>query len=168
MLCSELLGECLLILSPRNRHRFKTHLSRKLHSEMTEAADPKHRDNIAASRATVSKRVERRDARTHKRRSIDRRQFVGNTRQRLCRRDHIFRVAAIERDAGRQQRHFTTEELPSPARITITTVATVPANTDSLPGFPRLHPLPHRIDNSDHLVSRHTWIFNSRPESFFD
>jgi hypothetical protein len=52
--------------------------------------------------------------------------------------------------------------------VAIAAVAAVPANTHALASFPRFHSFAHGIDNSNDFVSRHTWIFNTRPVSFFD
>jgi hypothetical protein len=52
--------------------------------------------------------------------------------------------------------------------IAIPAIAAVPANTDALTPPPRLHSFPDKIDNSNDLVPRHTWILNTGPESFFD
>jgi hypothetical protein len=52
--------------------------------------------------------------------------------------------------------------------ITITAVATVPANADALASFPRLHPLAHRINDTNDFMSRNTRILNTGPMSFFD
>src|SRR5262249_24344435 len=99
---------------------------------------------------------------------VDGRKFVGHTCQRLSRGNHVFSVAAIERDAGRQQRHRARKKLASPAMIAIAAITAVPTNTDSLAVLPRLHTFADSIDNSDHLMSRHTRILDTGPESFFN
>ena len=52
--------------------------------------------------------------------------------------------------------------------IAITAVTAVPTNTDALASSPRLHPFADNIDDSNDLVSRHTRILDTGPESFFD
>ena len=52
--------------------------------------------------------------------------------------------------------------------IAITTVAAVPTDADTLAFFPRLHSFADSVDNSDHLVSRHTRILNTGPEAVFN
>ena len=52
--------------------------------------------------------------------------------------------------------------------IAITTVAAVPTDADTLAFFPRLHSFADSVDNSNHLVSRHTRILNTAPEALFN
>src|SRR5204862_3427902 len=124
--------------------------------EMTEPANSEDTDHIAASRAAVSQRVERRHARAHQRCAVNGREFVGHKGQRLSRRNHVFGIAAIERNSRGEQIHSACKELATPAVIAITAVAAVPANADALTGFPWLHPLTHGINNTNYFMSRHT------------
>ena len=168
VVCAEFFGECFLVLSACNRHGVESHPCCELHAEMTESANPEHTDHIAASRAAVSQRVEGRYARAHQRRAVDGREFVRHKRQRFCRRNHVFGVAAIERNSRGEQGHSAGKKLAAPAVIAITAVATVPANADALASFPRLHPLAHAINDTNDFMSRHTRILNTWPKSFFD
>src|SRR5438093_9323278 len=168
MVRAELFRERTFVFSARDRYRIESHPGCELHAEMTESADPQHCNDIAAFCAAVSERIESRHARAHQRRTIHSREFVRHTRQRFPGRDHVFGITAVERDAGRQQRDFACKELALPAVIAIAAVAAVPANPDALASLPWLHAFAHSVNNSNHLVSRHTWILNTRPESFFD
>jgi hypothetical protein len=86
----------------------------------------------------------------------------------LSRRNHVFGVAAIERNSCGEQALRAGEKLTAPAVIAITAVASVPADADALASFPRLHRLAHGIDDANDLVSWYTRILNTGPESFFD
>src|SRR5262249_47206527 len=99
---------------------------------------------------------------------VDRREFDRHERQRLSRRNHVFGIAAIERNSRGEQGHAAGKKLAAPAMIAITAVATVPTNADALASFPRLHSFTHGINNTNYFMSRHTRILNTGPKSFFD
>ena len=50
MMRAQFFSERLLIFAATERDRFKSHLSRVLHAEMTESTDPLDRNDIAAAR----------------------------------------------------------------------------------------------------------------------
>src|ERR1700756_118319 len=168
MVCAEFSGERFLVLSARNGHGFESHLCSELHAQMTESANPEHGNHIAAARAAVSQRVKRRYARAHQRRAVNGREFIRHKRQRLSRRNHVFSVAAIERNSRGEQGHRARKELATPAMIAIAAIPAVPTNTDSLAVLPRLHPLAHAINDTNDFMSRHTRILDTGPESFLD
>jgi hypothetical protein len=135
---------------------------------MTKSANPEHSNHIAASRAAISQGIESCNARAHQRRTVDGREFLRHKRQRLSRRNHVFPVAAIERNSRGEQGHGAGKKLAAPAVIAITAVATVPANSDALASFPRLHPFADGINDTNYFMSRYTRILDTGPESFFD
>src|SRR5262249_40054283 len=112
--------------------------------------------------------VEGGHASAHQRRTINGREFIGHTCQRLSRRNHVFGVTAIERNSRCEQCLSAGEKLAAPAVIAITAVTTVPADADALASFPCLHPLPHGINDANDFLSRHTRILDTWPKSFFD
>jgi len=89
-------------------------------------------------------------------------------RQRFCRRNHVFGVAAIERNSRGEQGLSAGKKLAVPAVIAITAVAAVPANADALASFPRLYPLAHAINHTNDFMSGNTRILNTWPKSFLD
>src|SRR5438309_11985186 len=135
---------------------------------MTESTDSEHADNIARSRATVAKRVERRDPGAHERRAFDRRQIVGHQRQRGRGSCHVFGVTAIERNPGSQQGHLTGKEIAAPARITMSAMSSMPADANSLTRFPLRHVRPDGVNNSNHFMTRYSRVLNARPRPIFD
>jgi hypothetical protein len=135
---------------------------------MAESANPEDGNHIATSRTAVSQRVESRYARAHQRRAVNDRELLGHKRQRFSRRNHVFAVAAIERNPRDEQRHSAGKKLASPALITITAVATVPANADALASFPRLHAFADSVNDTNDFMSRNSRILNTWPMSFFD
>src|SRR5262249_51681352 len=158
MVCAKFLGECFLVLSACNRHGVESHPCCELHAEMTKPTDPEHRNNIAPRCTTISKRVKRRHTRAHQRCAVDRRKSVRHKRQRLTRRNHVFGIAAIERNSRCEQSLCAGEKLAAPAMIAITAISAMPANADALASFPRLHPLADGINNTNDFMSRHTRI----------
>jgi hypothetical protein len=130
---------------------------------MTEPANPEDRDDVATSRAAVSKRVEGRYARAHQRRSVNGGEFIRHKRQRFRWRDHIFSVAAVERNARRQQFDFARKKLAAPAMIAIPTVPAMPTNADALAFLPRLNSFTDSVDDANHFVSRHARILKAGP-----
>jgi hypothetical protein len=135
---------------------------------MTQSPNPKHSDHIAASCAAVSERVEGRYASAHQWCAVDGRKFVRHKRQRFRRRNHVFGVAAIERNSGGEQGHSAGKKLAATAVIAITAIATVPANADALASFPRLHPLAHAINDTDDFMSWHARVLNTWPKPFLN
>ena len=67
----------------------KPHLRGVLDAQVPQAAQPKHRDDVARARAGVAQGVERRHPRTQERRGVDWRQFGGQPRHRAGRGDHV-------------------------------------------------------------------------------
>src|SRR5437762_1656758 len=46
-------------------------------------------------------------------------------------------------------------------------MSTVPTYADTLPTFPRLHAITHKIDDSNDFMSRHTRLLDPWEQSFF-
>src|ERR1700746_3816300 len=168
MVCAEFSGARSLVLPARNGPVFESHLCCELHAQMTESANPEHANPTAAARAAVSQRVKRRYARAHQRRAVNSREFIRHKRQRLSRRNHVFTVAAIERNSRGEQGTRPAKKPATPPMIAIAAIPAVPTNTDSLAVLPRLHPLAHAINDTNNFMSRHTRILDTGPESFLD
>ncbi len=162
---SQLFRERFLIFPARDRHGLETHLGRELDAEMTKTADPEDRDQIARSRAAVAQRIECGDAGAHERRALDRRQIFRHERERRRRRDHVFRVTAVERNPGREQRDLTGKEITAPARIAMSAMPGMPADANSLPRFPFVNARSDRVDQSDDFMSGNARVLNPRPQS---
>src|SRR5256885_2918290 len=102
----------------------------------------------------MAERVEDRDASTHDRPSFFRRQFIGNHGQPRRRCDQIFRISAVEIEAG----DFAIDahgEIPAPARFTDETMSSMPAHPYAQTFAPTRDVAADRIDAARDLVTRH-------------
>src|SRR5687767_7176697 len=102
---------------------------------MAETADAKDGDGVAGPGRAVPERVERRDPRAEQRRCLQGLKIIGNTRQRLDRRDHVFGVTAIHVDARRLQ-VCAVYKISAVAGRALTAMASMPSNPDALSDQP--------------------------------
>ena len=58
------------------------------------------------------------------------------------------------------------DEIATPARVTLKTVAAVPSHSHPLAGLPQRNVGADRVDAPGNFVARHSRILNSRPEPF--
>src|SRR5262249_40071765 len=123
-----------------------------LHTQMTEAADTEHRDQIPGLRRPISQRAERRESRAQQRRRSDRRQSVRDRHQpaRLC--DHHFGISAILMNAGIFL-VLTVHETAIAAEIAIAARTAEKADPHALPNRPALDTGTKRIDPPNELVA---------------
>src|SRR5258708_27882188 len=97
-MCAELLGEIGLVGAARDRSDLEPHMPRVLHTEVPEASDAKHCDEIACLRWRVTKSAERCQAGAEQWRSGDRGEVVGHRHQSARLGDHYLRITAIVLD----------------------------------------------------------------------
>src|SRR5262249_38173939 len=93
--------------------------------------------------------------------------FVRNRRDCVRRCNHVLGIATIEIDAG----NFAIDthcEVSATTLLAHEAVSTMPTDTDALAHSPCSHVVTERIDASSDLMSGHTWILKSRPDSVFD
>jgi hypothetical protein len=134
---------------------------------MTQAANALHGDEIAGARSRVTQRVEYRNSGTEQRRSLVGCQIVGNSGNRFCRGDHVFRVTTIEADGGNLL-ELAEDEIAPAAWVALKAVSAMPSHSDPLAGLPKRDIAAHGIDAPGNFMSRNARILKSRPESFFD
>src|SRR5437764_2510675 len=115
----------------------------------------------------MAQRVVDRDARTHKGTRFLGRQCFGKRREGFRPCDHVFGVSAVEVEARDLAMHAH-GEVPAPALVADETMATMPADTHTLPWPPGSHIIADGIDVSGDFMTWHTWILQPRPETFFD
>src|SRR6476469_5013237 len=132
---AKLFGKRLLVRAARDGDNLEAHFRGELDTEVAQSADAENRDAITGPSDGLAKRVEGRDACAQKRRRIDVGQIVGDARERLCGRNHVFRVAAVVRDA-RNLAVLAGDEVAAPTRLTGEVASSEPADTDSIPGLP--------------------------------
>src|SRR5215470_15398486 len=134
MVRAEFFRQRFLVLATSQRNGFEAHLASVLHTEMAEAADALHRDDVTGARAAVAQRIEDRHARAHEWSGFLRRNLAGNHCQRFRRCDHVFGIATIEVDTG----HLAIDAHGKIAAATFIAgeiVATVPADPDAIAGL---------------------------------
>ena len=83
-----------------HRDNVRAHGASRLHSQMTEPADSKNRNELAGCESCVAQGAEHCDARAKKRRGLSGGKRIGNGDYMRGFRDHEFRVAAVHRNAG--------------------------------------------------------------------
>jgi hypothetical protein len=129
--------------------------------QVSEAADPEDGDKGSGARATVTQRVECRDARAHERRRFFGGEIVRDARQRRRRADQVLGVAAI--DGHPRDRHvLASDEVAAPAGLAVAAVASEPADSDSLARLPATHAVAHGIDDTGHLVPGNARVADAR------
>src|SRR5258706_12411355 len=93
---AQILSELLLVASTPNRDRTESHVPRKLHTQMTKAANALHSNQVSGSQSGITKGVIRCDPRAKKRSGFSRTEFVRNGRDPARFVNHHFRVTAIQ------------------------------------------------------------------------
>src|SRR5439155_15165078 len=88
-------------------------------------------------------------------------------RQCRQRRHHIFRIAAVKRDARYLGGGAGKEVSPS-TRITAQTMTCMPADAHPLAHLPVADVGAKSINNPDHLMPGNSWILNPRKDSFLN
>src|SRR5262249_32164241 len=86
---------------------------------------------------------------------------------RFLARDHVLGIAAIDSDPSDFGEALAPEELAAPARIAISAVSAIPANTHALSRRPESHTGADRVDEADDLVTGHARICEQGKASFF-
>ena len=98
--CAERLGQSELIVGNVNGRHFKAHVYGNLNRQMPKAADAEDRQPLPALRLGLHNGAIDGHAGTEKRRGLNRRHGVGNSRRVAGRRFHKFRIASIHGQAG--------------------------------------------------------------------
>ena len=93
--------------------------------------------------------------------------FVGNRRQRGRRCNHVFGIAAVEIDTGDFAIHAH-REIAAPALFADETMSAMPADANALTFLPGGDVVSDRVDLPGDFMTRHAWILQSGPETFFD
>ena len=132
---------------------------------MSETADTLDRHEIAGSRAARAQRIERRDSSTEERCGVGGRKLVGDLGQRLHRRHHVLRIAAVVADT-RNAHVAAKHEIPGAAGVAVAAVAAKPADAHALPHLPLTHARPERIDHARDFVPRDPRQLETRPQRF--
>src|SRR6266705_932947 len=164
---SELSRQRFFVVSPVDRDCLKTHLPRVLNSEMSQSTDAVHCDHLSSARTGVAQRVEYRNARTHEGSGLLRREFIRNRGQSRHRRDHVFGIPTIEVET-RDLSIDAHGKVTTPALFAHKTMATMPADADTLTFLPASNIVTERIDAPRDFMTRHTRILKPWPQTFFD
>src|SRR5215471_19154778 len=138
----------------------------KLDSEMTEAADALHRNQITRRRAAVSQSIKRGDSRAQQRACFGIAKCVWYGRQCFDGSNHVFLISAVVVDAC----NFgvaAVKEASTSALETGVVPAAVPTHADTLSFLPSGDLGTKFIDYACNFVPRNPRILNSRPEAFF-
>jgi len=70
VICAEFLRQRLFVFASTQRHGLNTHLSRVLHTEMSESADPLHGNDVTDARTRISQCTEHSNSGAHEWRSF--------------------------------------------------------------------------------------------------
>jgi hypothetical protein len=132
---------------------------------MPEAANAKHRDDLAGSHARVPQSVERGYSRAHQRPGIHCADLIRYQCQRNCRRHHVLRVAAVTGDARDRTIYQTQIEVPAAAGIAISTVPAEPTYADAVADLPAFHAVAQRIHHARDFVPGNARILNTGKQS---
>src|SRR5689334_14966179 len=134
---------------------------------MAQPADAVNRDDVSSASAGVPQCVVDRHPRAHEWSSFFSRNFIRDRRERTCRCDHVLRISTVEVNAS----HFAIDahgEIAATTLLAHEIMKAVPTDTNSLPDGPRRDVVAERVDASSDLMTRHTRILKSRPDSVFD
>src|SRR5262249_15758807 len=148
-----------------DRHRAKAELVCELHSEMAEAADTQHRDDVTRHCPAVAEPIERRDSGAEQRRGMEGAKLVGHPTNGAGRGHHRLRITPIIGGAGNAQ--FTAVHHPAaPAGFATTAMPPKPAHTDPLPGGPADDAGTDCVDDTGNLVTRNPGEGKAWPLTF--
>src|ERR1051326_2662799 len=100
--------------------------------------------------------------------SVGGRQVIGHQGNGDSRRDHVFGITAVERNACDLERDLAAKEIAAPASIAIPAVPTMPADTDALTFFPLRDTCADCIHNANDFVAGNSWKLHTWPVTFFD
>src|SRR5258708_1379005 len=134
---------------------------------MAQPADAVHCDDLSGARTGIAQRVVNRNARTHERSRVLRRQFIGNRGQSRHRCNHVLGIPTIEVEAG-DLSIDAHREVPASALFAHETMSSVPADTDALICGPCCHIVADCIDASGDFMTWHTGILKPGPQTFFN
>src|SRR6266404_3751046 len=151
-MCAELFGEIGLVGAARDRSDLEPHVPRVLHTEVPEAPDAQHRDEIARLRWRVTKSAERCKTGAEQWRGGYRGEVVGHRDQSARFGDHYLRITAIVLDA-RVLLVLAIDEITVAAKLTVPAASTKESNADALPDHPALHAGPECIYPTNGLVT---------------
>ena len=129
---------------------------------MAESSYPLDGDEIAGPGAAVPQRVEGRDAGAHERSRFFRPQRVGDMRERLDRRDHVGRVAAVVADA-RDLQKSAIDKIAAAAWIALEAISAVPSDADAIADFPIARFVADRLDDAGDFMSRRARVGDAGP-----
>src|SRR5437867_2800416 len=166
-MCTEFSRQRFLVPPAANCHCLESHPPCVLNSEMSEPADAVYRYHVAAPGARISQRVVHGDACTHERSRFLRWQFVRNRCHCRRWRNHILGISAVKIDA-RNLAIDAHSEIAAPALFADEIMSAMPADADALAFFPFRNPVADCIDAPGDLMTGHTRILKSGPQTFFD
>ena len=83
-------------------------------------------------------------------------------RERLDRRDHVGRVAAVVADAG-NLKESAIDKIAAAAWIALEAVSAVPSDADAIADFPIASIFAERLDDAGDFMARRAWIGDARP-----
>ena len=163
---AQLFRQWLLVGAASDRDGAKTHLSRELDAEMSEAADALHRDQIAGACPGISQRIVDRNPGTQQGSGFVRGQIVWNQGDSFGGNKHVFLVASIKME-GCNLLVLTIDEIAAAAGFTREAMPAMPAHTNALGGLPLCYIGAYRVDAACNLGAGHTRILDSGPVAFF-
>ena len=117
------------------RDSAKTHLAGILNSEVTEAADALHCDQVAGACSGIAQSVVDGDSGAEQRSGFGGGQVVGHGGDGFGWEHHVFGVASIEADGGNFF-ELAEDEVAAAAGIAVEAVSAVPADAHALAFFP--------------------------------
>ena len=166
-MCTEFSRQRFLLPPAANCHCLESHPPCVLNSEMSQSSNAMYRYHVAAPRARISQRVVHGDACTHERSCFRRWQFVRNRCHCRRWRNHILGISAVKIDA-RNLAIDAHSEIAAPALFADEIMSAMPAYAHALAFFPFCNPVADCIDAPGDLMTGHTRILKSGPQTFFN
>src|SRR2546430_15653535 len=166
-MCTQFSRQRFLLPPAANCHCLESHPPCVLNSEMSQSSNAMYRYHVAAPRARISQRVVHGDACTHERSCSRRWQFVRNRCHCRRWRNHILGISAVKIDA-RNLAIDAHSEIAAPAQFADEIMSAMPAYAHALAFFPFCNPVADCIDAPGDLMTGHTRILKSGPQTFFN
>src|SRR5271163_4041541 len=161
---AQLRRQLLLVLPAADRDYVVTEFRRPLNPEMAESSYPLDSDEITGAGAAVPQRVEGRDAGAHQGSGFFRPQRAGDMGERLDRRDHVGRVAAVVADAWDLQKSAI-DIIAAAAWIALEAISAVPSEADAIADSPIARIFAERLDDAGDFMSGRARIGDARPRA---
>ena len=128
-------GQRFFVCSPADRDGAETHLACELNSQMTQAADALHRNQVAGPGPGMTHGIENCNPGAHQRRGVISGKVIGYGRDRFGGDHDILGVAAVVAEAGNLL-ELAKDKMAATTRVAGKAMSAVPAHTDPLSGLP--------------------------------